>query len=378
MDSELNSILDTEFLPSDPEPFWFNPKSPIFIYGTGTVGRKIGQLFNTKGIPIRAYLDHYTRQKTTIAGVPILTPDSPAILEKEIATVILAIHNREVDMQALIKRLKALGYIRFFSLIDLCDYFIEDLENNYWLTKRSFYREHATQISLTNDLWTDSQSRATFLKTLSFRVTGDFSHLPRPDTTHQYFPHDLPPWKNPIRMIDCGAYDGGVAHAFIRNSHTFSALAAFEPDMQNYAHLVNDMQELVKTIPEITLWPCGVHATSRQCSFSSGNGEASGITDTGETIIHCVALDDALPNFLPTLIKMDIEGAEYDALLGARKLISTAKPGLAISVYHAPAHLWQIPLFINQLARENEIRYTYHLRSHAHNCFDTVFYALPS
>ena len=35
-----------------------------------------------------------------------------------------------------------------------------------------------------------------------------------------------------------------------------------------------------------------------------------------------------------TFIKMDIEGAEYEALLGARKLIEINRPRMAISVYH--------------------------------------------
>lgn len=51
--------------------------------------------------------------------------------------------------------------------------------------------------------------------------------------------------------------------------------------------------------------------------------------------------------------------------------------GLAISIYHSPAHLWEIPLWVAQFAAENGMRYTYYLRSHARDCFDTVFYAIP-
>jgi hypothetical protein len=74
---------------------------------------------------------------------------------------------------------------------------------------------------------------------------------------------------------------------------------------------------------------------------------------------------------------MDIEGAELDAILGAQQLIQAFQPGLAISIYHAPAHLWQIPLYINQIAQANNLRYTYHLRAHAQNGFENIFYAIP-
>jgi hypothetical protein len=89
-------------------------------------------------------------------------------------------------------------------------------------------------------------------------------------------------------------------------------------------------------------------------------------------------LDDALPNFAPTLIKMDIEGAEMDALQGARQFIRIHRPALALSAYHTPAHLWEIPLWVAQFAIENGLHYTYYLRSHAYNCFETVFYAVPT
>jgi hypothetical protein len=42
-------------------------------------------------------------------------------------------------------------------------------------------------------------------------------------------------------------------------------------------------------------------------------------------------------------VKMDIEGAELDALAGARALLARQRPRLAISVYHRPEHLWEIP-----------------------------------
>ena len=74
---------------------------------------------------------------------------------------------------------------------------------------------------------------------------------------------------------------------------------------------------------------------------------------------------------------MDIEGAEIDALHGAQRLITDHHPALAISAYHSPTHIWEIPLWIEKLARQNDIQYTYHYRAHGHNCFDTIFYAIP-
>lgn len=61
-----------------------------------------------------------------------------------------------------------------------------------------------------------------------------------------------------------------------------------------------------------------------------------------------MAIDDILPNFEPTFIKMDIEGAEYEALIGAESIITRSKPNLAICVYHAVNHIWDIPILLKK------------------------------
>jgi hypothetical protein len=105
--------------------------------------------------------------------------------------------------------------------------------------------------------------------------------------------------------------------------------------------------------------------------FQGGHGEGSQLTESGDLHVQVVALDDVLPNFQPTLIKLDVEGAEPDALYGARETIHKATPDLAVCVYHTPAHLWELPRLIKELFAS----YNFSLRSHRFNGFDTVLYA---
>jgi hypothetical protein len=85
-----------------------------------------------------------------------------------------------------------------------------------------------------------------------------------------------------------------------------------------------------------------------------------------------VSLDDILPDFIPTFIKMDIEGAEIEAIKGARYTISKFKPDLAIAVYHKIEHLWEVPLLIKSLKNN----YKFYLRSYEHFNQETVLYAV--
>ena len=105
--------------------------------------------------------------------------------------------------------------------------------------------------------------------------------------------------------------------------------------------------------------------------FLSGFGAGSRFIQGEGLEAPIVALDDVLPNFFPTLIKLDIEGFEPAALRGAKKLISSTRPDLAICVYHQPEHLWEIPLFLKTMVPQ----YRFWMRCHGYNGFDSVLYA---
>lgn len=70
------------------------------------------------------------------------------------------------------------------------------------------------------------------------------------------------------------------------------------------------------------------------------------------------------------IIKMDIEGAEYDALIGAKNTILRDKPILMISAYHKPEDLFVLPEFINSL----DCGYDIYFRDRA----DFVLFAIPT
>lgn len=72
-------------------------------------------------------------------------------------------------------------------------------------------------------------------------------------------------------------------------------------------------------------------------------------------------------------IKMDIEGAELDALRGAERTILNNRPKLAISLYHSLEDFERIPNYLNSLG----VEYSYYLKHHTLFENETVLYAVP-
>jgi FkbM family methyltransferase len=349
---------------------------PVLIYGAGNVGKDVFKLLTGRGISVAGFLDRQARSGSNWNGIPIQTPDEATLsaAQRRQTHVIIGVFNAYVEMPLLVLLLKNLGYGQVTDFLELHDQFAEELGDRYWLTARNYYCGKEEPAAAAHELWSDETSRDLYARVLRFRFFMDQAALPAPDQNRQYFPQDLPSWPSPLRFVDCGAFDGDTLRQIQASQIKTEAIAAFEPDQANFARLDRYVRTNAATMPTQThLFPCGVGTTLAQVRFTSAEG-GSHVSATGDTIIQCVALDETLPVFRPNLIKMDIEGAEYDALLGAAQLIAQHHPGLAICLYHRPDHLWEIPLLVRRLTGGGG---KYFLRGHGFSGFDLVLYWLP-
>lgn len=348
-------------------------RSPVVVYGAGSTGRGVCEYLATAGYELAALLDANARAGQSWQGLAVQRPAEWLAKDGLVqADAVVAIHNRDTDMVTAIADVKRIGFRRVLNMVDFHNLFPEGQPFRYWLAPRSFYRPFIAEIERLRSTLADDVSRQWLDSVLAFRMSGDYGLLPTPSFKDQYCPAGIPRWYNPMRFVDCGAFDGDTVEQFVRrDGFEFEAIAAFEPDVDNFSKLATRMRTMRCST---SCFPCGVDSSTAIAHFQSGGGMASRNTIDGASVIQCVALDDALGHFRPTLIKMDVEGAEVDALSGARALIAESRPGLAISLYHEPDHLWQIPLTL----LEWNLGYEFYIRGHAHNTFELVLYAIPS
>jgi len=224
------------------------------------------------------------------------------------------------------------------------------------------------------ELWADDQSRQEFITQIKWRLFMNFEGLHPPVNFDKYFPHDLFTYLPDEVFVDGGAFDGDTIKYLLHPQAAFSGrIIAFEPDPTNYKKLMQYALSLPPLIREkLKVYPYALGDRRTKVRFDA-QGMASSCVGTGDFEVEEVALDEILTGIKPTYIKMDIEGAEVAALLGARTIIKRDQPVLAICVYHQQGHLWQIPMLIQSFSEQ----YRFFLRPHDFEGWDLVCYAVP-
>ncbi len=177
-------------------------------------------------------------------------------------------------------------------------------------------------------------------------------------------------------VVDAGALELETTQAFaeVMQRHYGpehrGQFYAFEPDPANLARAHQLVQAGRR--PACTLVPLGLWSHQTRLGFLATSNGSSTIAAQAADSIEVTDLDSWLQGRAVSFIKMDIEGAEYEALWGARSTITTHRPSLAISVYHRPEDVVIIPELITSLVPD----YTLYLRHYSIYPAETVLYAL--
>jgi len=348
------------------------------LFGAGGLGQKTLTGLRKVGLEPLAFADNNAELwGKRLDGLTVLSPEEAARKYGQNASFIITIwraggKHRLANTKQQLSNLGCMNVVSFAHLFwkypkTFLPYYCLDLPHKIY--------QEANEIINIFSLWSDDSSRLEYLAQLRWRLFLDFDGLTSPVAHEQYFPDDLFSFTPDEVFVDCGAFDGDSLKSFIRRrGDDFKRYIALEPDPLNLKNLENDISSMKPSLKDkITIYPMAATEKRGKLRFDATGTAAAMISEMGTIEINCAPLDEILNDNHPTYIKMDIEGAEFDALLGAKQVIQEFKPILAISVYHQQNHLWRIPMIVRTFCDQ----YSFFLRPHNEEAWDLILYAIP-
>lgn len=353
------------------------PEDAIVLYGAGVVGRAVLVRLRQAGIEPAAFADDTpAKQGGWLDGVPILSAQQAAATFGARLVLVVTIVNpllRFLDARA---RLSAIApKARVLSYAHLARVYPDALLPYSQFDRLDSVLAAAPAIRRAFDLWADEESRRQFVAHLRFRLHLDFEALPA-NGGEGYFPGDLvPQLPGDTVFVDGGAYDGDTIRSFLaRQCGRFGRIHAFEPDPVNCGRLRAFVDGLEpETSARVHVHNAAVSAQSGSVRFNATGDMSAAVASDGVDVPAVRIQDVVAVDREPVYLKLDVEGFEREALEGAAALVRSARPFLAVSVYHRPSDLWELPAFIGAL----NPGYRLSLRTEGEDGMDAICFAVP-
>lgn len=425
MDYLLNQLhhLATPIEKADCLPYLLGPRYgdvargrfKLWICGSDTMTQRIASLLRRHHIPVCGFFAPGPSKHDPLLGLmrpwtdlaPALTQDlAPGIQKKaqDIFLLITAPPDHAISIKAGLEKagwppeqlhIPDHDHLRFYSIASKLHWSPQDLA------------EQSEALEATWNLLEDETSRTLFLKRLALLTEGadygafkafiascaqmhsqpqdEYFTRPRHDEDYFYFNNGFCEPQPGDVFANVGALVGACALEFAstcqRKGIPWKHIYNFEPDPINFQLLEENMAAL----PDVTSLPFGLWSRHTSLHFSNPGappiecphikpfGSPGAVDEHGDNEIEVRSLDELLPDSDISFIKMDIEGAELEALRGAQNTIRRNRPKLAISLYHKRNDIFEIPLYLKALNPS----YRFYLRHHCSTLDETVVFAVP-
>ncbi len=384
---------------------------PVVLFGAGSAGKELYPILRLHGVEPACFCDNNPERIGELhCGLPVISvPELCREHRKSLIVVTIGAHGDEVRRQLLDQGLEDARIRTISNLEALCYY--THLAQWYWTEEDLL--AHGDELLEVYDFLSDQKSRDIFTSRIALFVGGadyesfrdfiskfsdirhekgsNFQECMRSTNydseSYLQFNNDLITLGADEVLVDGGAYTGDSTLEFInaceRHSLTYRKIICYEPDSK----IFSELQKNTSRYSSISLRSFGLWSHTSTIQFADSSilrpgstrivsayeknddlpGGASGFDEVPVT-----SIDEDLRDEAVTIIKMDVEGAEMNALQGARKTIERCRPKLIISAYHKRNDLFELPLLIHRMAPGYKI----YFRHFSSNFGETTLFAL--
>lgn len=310
---------------------------PIYIYGMGDGAVKIMSVMEKCGIRIKGIFasDEFVRGHSFM-GFKVMTLSQVEEAEDDFVVVLaFAAGYRELydKIFSISKR-----HIVLAPDVPVIDFDGEVFDFEY-------IEKNEDKLAEVYSMLYDEKSKQVFSDIINYKISGKIEYLDNCTTEKsEVYEEIIKPSSDEI-YIDLGAYRGDTVEEFLSfTGGKYQKIIALEPDGRNYKKLLLS----VEGKENIICFNSAVWNGDTTLFFSAKAGRQSAVSKSGkETDARCV--DSILSGEECTIIKMDVEGAEKEAIEGAEETIIKYKPKLMISLYHRNEDIFSLPLQIKSI-----------------------------
>lgn len=192
----------------------------------------------------------------------------------------------------------------------------------------------------------DNRSKAVLNSIVSYWFDFDLNKFRKANEYlfKDYYDLDIIPYKDDYVLVDCGAYIGDSIVDFVEVFGKYKHIYSFEMSPS----IFEDMRNNLSVLSDVSCINKAVGKEKGYINVSDTDGAGNSVGKAGDILVEITSIDEEIKEHID-MIKFDIEGAEQDALIGAKRHIIEEKPILMVSSYHRPADIFEIPLLINSI-----------------------------
>ncbi|NVN88995.1 MAG: FkbM family methyltransferase [Desulfuromonadales bacterium] len=371
---------------------------PVVLFGAGSAGSYLCNALKIHFVTIAAFCDNNPALVgTRCGGHPVISLEELASSHRDCLIVISTARQTALQIH---DQLLGCGFSEDRLHIPPTEplLYYTNLVNQYCWTVAELYA-HEQQLQAAFDLLSDQKSKELFVRRIAlFASAYDYASFrrfidgyadlhappgdklfsePRYDENYFYFNSDFCQLGEQEVFANVGALVGDCALEFAASCAAkgleYREIINFEPDPNNFRQLVLNTQHL----PNVRCLPYGLWSQRDRLRFSNPDplqaGTPGSLSNDGTIEVDVASMDELIPDAGVTFIKMDIEGAELQALIGAIGTICQNRPKLAISLYHKRDDIFKIPLLLHNFYPD----YKFYLRHYCTTFSETILFAVP-
>jgi FkbM family methyltransferase len=343
------------------ESFLNSTHNGIYLYGAGFVGAWAVGYFEQLGIPVHGFVDSDERKcGQMVAGKPIYS--LAELSSSQVKNLLISSRHAVPAIKAhLLSNLN-------FSPMSVDSFVVQNA-----------YPEQVE--SVVEVLRHCDKSLDTFWAVLVSMLEGNTRALTPFGDAHPFFNRFGFFNRAGEIFVDAGAYVGDSLERFIWSVNgVFREIHAFEPGKVQFDAMVKRVarlqeewafssQKVVLNNKALTAKNGKFRLSNASCITQSSI--VNGVSDGQSTMeIEGISLDSYFNGGNVSLIKVDVEGSEMLFLEGASRIIKKCRPRIALSVYHYPTDIFDLPRFVLQINPE----YKLYLGHHSSQLMETVLY----